>query len=96
MLVKKWFDGLSKKQKWILYWGGFLIVIFTLIHNPASGYSTRYGDVVTETPLGRVSGKSGQGGYLNLGLLGTYFSFVTATLVLTIAATCLAGSGNEE
>jgi hypothetical protein len=93
MLIKKWFDGLSKNQKWITYFGFALIVIFTLIHNPTSEYTTSFSNVCTRIPIGREPDR--RYGYLNLGLLGTYFTFVAATLVLTFAAIRLAGTGKE-
>lgn len=88
-MIKKWFKTLSQRQKWILYAGFALVVIFTLIHNPLSGYE-KYDGIRTDRPIG-ASSKNRQNGYLSLGTLSAYSSFVIATCILTGAAIHLSG-----
>lgn len=86
----KWFGSLSKKQRWVLFAGFALIVIFTLIHNPLSGYHKEYNQTTTRQPLG--IGSDSDYGYLSLGLPGTYFTFIIGTILITIAAIYQTGS----
>jgi hypothetical protein len=92
-MIKKYYKSLSKTQKWILYAGFALIAIFTLIHNPLSGYYGSFGgDRYTKAPLGES--RSNNYGYLQLGMMRTYLSFVIATIILTGAAVHLIRLGN--
>lgn len=93
-MIKEWFKNLSQKQKWILYAGFALVVIFTLIHNPLSGYEKHYDTIRTEHPIGE-SPDNRFNGYLKLGTLSAYGSFVIATSILTAAAIHLSGKDDE-
>ena len=93
-MIKEWFKSLSQRQKWILYAGFALVVIFTLIHNPLSGYEKHYDTIRTDRPIG-ASSKNRHNGYLKLGTLSAYGSFVIATSILTAAAIYLSGKEGE-
>jgi len=92
-MIKKYYKCLSKTQKWILYAGFALIAIFTLIHNPLSGYNHNHRGHHTKAPLGES--RSNDYGHLQLGILRTYLSFVVATIILTGAAVHLSGRDDE-
>ena len=92
-MIKEWFKSLSHKQKWILYAGFALVVIFTLIHNPLSGYHNYSRGIYTRDPIGESS--RSHDGYLSLGKMSAYGSFVIATSILTGAAIHLSGRDGE-
>ena len=92
-MIKEWFKSLSQRQKWILYAGFALVVIFTLIHNPLSGYRNTSRGIYTRDPIGESS--RSRDGYLSLGKMSAYGSFVIATSILTGAAIHLSGRDGE-
>ncbi len=89
----EWLLLLSTKQRWILFAGFSLILVLTLIHNPLSGYDHSYdGMHYTNEPLGMTHNNSY--GFLKLGLLRTYISFVAVTVIMTSAGIYITGIGD--
>lgn len=78
---------LNSIQRWILFGGLSIVLICTLIHNPTSGFTRLKDYRCTTNPLG-----DDRMGYLSLGLIGTYWSFVIVSVVLTTIAVVFAGN----
>lgn len=101
-------NNVSSSRKKIFFVGVALIVTFTIIHNPRSGYHTSYdssGNPIRESncPVSGVQPEGGKRtdvryvshGYLDLGRLSTYFDFVGGTIILTALGILLAGKKEE-